>query len=293
MSAPDLVMALSAIWNVANPSNLIQTDRMTACRWRHAHPELPDIISPTNMLVLTMDHAKAFRMQGGRKQQCVDKRHGLCLHAQGSDGGWMFDTSVDVFHFYFSNTMLAHIADGADITLHGLRDQLVVDDPLLTAMALEAAIAAEEGVSGRLYADTLGAAMALRLLRAHQAGATKTSASKALSRGGLSPRSLKLAMDHMMARLSDDIALDDLAAIVGLSPHHFCRAFRQSTGLPPHAWLTARRMEQAQALMVAHPTMGLTEIALSVGYQSQTSFGQAFKRAGGLTPSQWRRERLL
>ncbi len=95
-----------------------------------------------------------------------------------------------------------------------------------------------------------------------------------------------------MSRLADDCALADLAVIAGLSPHHFCRAFKRSTGLSPNAWLTERRIERAQELIAKNPRMGLTEIALCVGYQSHTSFGQAFRRAMGLTPSQWRRERL-
>lgn len=43
--------------------------------------------------------------------------------------------------------------------------------------------------------------------------------------------------------------------------------------------------------MSEHPRMGLTEVALCVGYESQAAFGVAFKRATGVTPGQWRRER--
>jgi AraC family transcriptional regulator len=67
---------------------------------------------------------------------------------------------------------------------------------------------------------------------------------------------------------------------------------KQSTSLLPHAFVAHWRMEQAQELMAAHPAMGLTEIALCVGYQSQAAFGAAFKRVTGTTPSQWRRGRL-
>ena len=109
--------------------------------------------------------------------------------------------------------------------------------------------------------------------------------------GGLPPRVLKTVRDFLMSHLAEDVSLAELAAIADLSPHHFCRAFKQSTGLPPHAWLTARRIERAQELMAAHPKMGLTEVALCVGYQSQAAFGVAFRRVTGCTPGQWRRER--
>ena len=111
------------------------------------------------------------------------------------------------------------------------------------------------------------------------------------STGGLSPWMLKRVQDYQMTHLADDIALNELAAITGLSLHHFCRAFKQSTGLPPAAWQTSRRIERAQEMMTTHPEMGLMEIALSVGYGSQAAFGVAFKRVTGATPGQWRRER--
>jgi AraC family transcriptional regulator len=96
--------------------------------------------------------------------------------------------------------------------------------------------------------------------------------------------------DYLEAHLARAVALEELAALVGLSEHHFCTAFRRSTGLPPHRWLTARRMERAKALMRAGGT-GLTEIALEVGYGSQSAFGAAFRRTVGVTPSAWRRSR--
>ena len=108
-------------------------------------------------------------------------------------------------------------------------------------------------------------------------------------RGGLAPRQRRRVTDHLMERLAADVALAELAAVAGLSPHHFLRAFKRSIGMTPYAWLAARRMERAQALMLAHPAMGLGEIALAVGYASQTAFGAAFKRVVGATPADWRR----
>lgn len=134
--------------------------------------------------------------------------------------------------------------------------------------------------------DTCGAMLALRLVQLQT-----RSAPRQISRG-LPAWRLKRVTDYLMSHLSDDVPLADVAAVADLSPHHFCRAFKQTTGLSPNAWLTARRMERAQALMAAHPKLGLTEIALCVGYQSQAAFGTAFKRVCGATPSQWRRERM-
>jgi len=137
-----------------------------------------------------------------------------------------------------------------------------------------------------LLIDTLALTIEIALLR--RSGGKTVSPPKS---GGLAGWQLRRTTDYLDTHLADDISLAELAAIADLSPHHFCRAFKQSTGLPPHAWLTARRIERAQDLMAAHPKMGLTEVALCVGYQSQAAFGVAFRRATGVTPGQWRRER--
>ena len=137
-----------------------------------------------------------------------------------------------------------------------------------------------------LYLESLAVTLATHIARV--AGRKVRPAQAA---GGLAPRQLKRATDYMLSRMADDLSLGELAAVADLSPHHFCRAFRQSTGLPPHAWLTARRIERAQEMMLAHREMGLTEVALSVGYSTQAAFGVAFRRVTGATPGQWRRER--
>lgn len=111
------------------------------------------------------------------------------------------------------------------------------------------------------------------------------------SGGGLAPWQLKRACDALMAQIDENVGLADLAAIVGCSPTHFSRAFKQSTGLPPFAWLLHRRIERAQDLL-RESRLPLAQVALAVGFSAQPQFTTAFKRATGMTPGAWRRERL-
>jgi AraC family transcriptional regulator len=112
------------------------------------------------------------------------------------------------------------------------------------------------------------------------------------ARGGLAAWQVRHVCDYLLSNLDRDVSLAELATLVDLSPHHFCRAFKESTGASPHTWFSQRRIERAQEIIAETPGMGLTEVALSVGFGSQSAFGTAFRRVTGTTPSAWRRERL-
>lgn len=86
------------------------------------------------------------------------------------------------------------------------------------------------------------------------------------------------------ARLADQIDLADLAAVARLSPYHFHRCFRLTTGLAPHAFVTARRMDRAR-LLVSATTRPVDEIATSVGFSNLSHFRRVFRRHHGLPPS--------
>lgn len=202
------------------------------------------------------------------------------------DSAWISsrETANNVVHVHIDSDFARRIAEadhraGAECRLSPMGGY---HDPVL-ALNAQAVIDAPE-VMPRLWWDSMATAMLVRLFDIN------IGAARSPARGGLAPRVLQRCEDYLIAHLADEVTLDELAAIAGLSPHHFCRAFRQSTGLPPHAWLAARRIERAQALMRAHPQMRLIEVALSVGYASQGSFGAAFKRATGMSPGDWRRE---
>ena len=83
-------------------------------------------------------------------------------------------------------------------------------------------------------------------------------------------------------------SLSSLARESRLSPFHFSRAFKQSFGIPPHRYLTSRRIERAKALL-AERTLSVTEIGLGVGFSETSSFTAAFRKLTGETPTEYRR----
>ncbi|MBK1656788.1 helix-turn-helix domain-containing protein [Paracraurococcus ruber] len=89
-------------------------------------------------------------------------------------------------------------------------------------------------------------------------------------------------------RLQENLPVPAMAATVRLSRSHFCRAFAASFGCTPHAYLQARRIARAQALMLATRDP-LAQIAIACGFADQAHLSRLFRRHLGCTPSAWRR----
>jgi AraC-like DNA-binding protein len=109
-----------------------------------------------------------------------------------------------------------------------------------------------------------------------------------VTRGGLAPWQLRRTKELMCSRLDQAVPLAELARAVNLSPGHFVRAFKQSTGQPPHRWLVERRIAKAKQLLV-NTSLPLAEIALACGFSDQSHFSRVFSRATNTSPGAWRR----
>jgi AraC-like DNA-binding protein len=109
------------------------------------------------------------------------------------------------------------------------------------------------------------------------------------SRGGLAPWQAKRACERLDSDLGGKLSLEQIAAEFGLSVSHFSRAFRASTGLPPHQWLLRQRVKTAKQLMTIRD-LPLSEIAISAGFANQSHFTRVFSTVVGVSPGAWRRE---
>jgi len=110
-----------------------------------------------------------------------------------------------------------------------------------------------------------------------------------LARGGLASWQVKRACEKLESDLGGKISLEQIAADFDLSVSHFSRAFRVSTGLPPHQWLLRQRVNTAKQLMGVRD-LPLSEIAISAGFANQSHFTRVFSSVVGVSPAAWRRE---
>jgi transcriptional regulator of acetoin/glycerol metabolism/AraC-like DNA-binding protein len=106
--------------------------------------------------------------------------------------------------------------------------------------------------------------------------------------GGLTVGALRRVREYVQLHLDESIGLSTLAAVAGLSMHHFAREFKQSAGVTPHHYLIQKRIERAQQKL-AQTDLSLAEIAYAVGFSDQGHLARHFRGLLGTTPREFRR----
>ena len=105
--------------------------------------------------------------------------------------------------------------------------------------------------------------------------------------GSLPECRLRRVAQYVQDNLHRELRLAELSGLVHMSPYHFARLFKRSTGVSPHRFLVQRRIEQAMALLAAQ-TLSIAEIARSVGFRTPNHFTTTFRHVTGITPSAYR-----
>jgi AraC family transcriptional regulator len=137
--------------------------------------------------------------------------------------------------------------------------------------------------TGRLYGEFLGMALAAHIVSKYAVFPSKT----VEYIGGLSKYRLRHVVDYIEANLAEDNSLQALADLAQVSPFHFCRSFKQSTGLSPHRYVLQLRIEEAQRLL-KRTTLAISDVANRLGFSDQSHFTMVFRKFVGTTPARWR-----
>ena len=194
----------------------------------------------------------------------------------------LFRGPYDVLHLHIPTLLIAnctHHMAGRAVAL--CAEEKPAKDSTIERLA-RALIDADQigGSLGQLYAECISIAIITRLLTASVYDEQRKVIPLAQWR-------LKRATDYIEAHLTGPVSLADFASATGLSRMYFAAQFRAATGFRPHEYLLRRRIERARELLVStHLT--ITEIAYSVGFQTQSHFTTVFNRLVGQTPRAWR-----
>ena len=193
-------------------------------------------------------------------------------------------TLARLMYFYFDPRKLKIFSD-ASLAGLSFTARLFFEDATLLDSALKLKRSLDIPTSeNRLYLEALGVVLVHELIRLN-GGMPQI---EHRLRGGLAAWQQRVVTTHIDEHLGESIPIATLAGLARLSPYYFCRAFKQSFGVPPHQYHTKRRVEHAKALL-ARRTYSVTDIGLTVGYSDTSSFSAAFRKATGLSPSAYQR----
>jgi AraC family transcriptional regulator len=255
--------------------------------WKHE--PLHDVVEPMTHHVIMAYNGSVQRMErrSGSSVATGTFRPGVVIIIpEGSSSRWDIPKPVDVVQLYLPRTTLERVADEANTaTSTDLLERTAHSDPVTSRLLLSAADVLEGSEAlDALFRQQLTDLLATRLLAAHTGLPTTIHPVT----GGLAPKTLLRAIERLRSDSDADVSLAALASDAGLSRFHFCRAFKESTGLSPHAWLRQHRLEQAMN-MLRDTDASIVSVAAALGYASQTAFAAAFRKLTGETPSDWRR----
>jgi AraC family transcriptional regulator len=186
-----------------------------------------------------------------------------------------------VICFYFDPAKMP-LHPGASAPAAPLVARLFFENNVLWETAVKLAIAIEDGCEPERYCEALAVVVAHELLR------MQGNRRRLPTRGSLAVWQQRTVAAYIEEHLAEAIPLHTLAKLVHLSPYYFCRAFKQSFGIPPHRYHVNRRIERAKTLL-AERESSVTDVALEVGFSETSSFSAAFRHTTGTTPTEFRR----
>jgi AraC family transcriptional regulator len=245
--------------------------------------------APVHLLVIVEEGVRVAgesSVEGLPRSTLRDLRRKLTFVPAGHDYHEWHQPSLlsRVIYFYFDPAkILIDLKFGNSDAL--LAPRLFFEDTALWQTALKLRRLLDgPGANDGLCFEALGVILAHELVRP-EAGSVRT---EPRARGGLAGWQQRTVIEFIEKNLAENVSLAKLAQLIQLSPYHFCRAFKQSFGVPPHRYHTSRRIERAKALL-ADPNNSVTSIGMTIGFSETSSFTAAFRKTIGITPTDYRR----
>jgi AraC family transcriptional regulator len=239
--------------------------------------------------------------KGGLVRRTAD---GLYQEARPSTGAiWLSPAGIgkeisitaaipETMHLYLPVALFDRLQEDFNLPAapaHSIRHAAGIGDDLIYQIGCS--ILAElnnETAAGRMYVETASMALCARLLQKYYDGDVRMPGEP--SSFHIDQSRMRRVLDYISANISNEITLENLAGIAGYSAFHFARKFTLAMGVPPHRYISQRRLENAMVELAAGK-LALAEIALNARFSSQASFTRAFHRATGMTPKEYQRRR--
>jgi AraC family transcriptional regulator len=256
-------------------------------------PDAEVDVPPTTYHWLIINHgpADAFSLKFGGAERTERTRsappESMILIPSGYDSKWSWRGAGGSTHILVDPLLIERVAAEA-LDLNPDRVEFPPTHDLIHPQIRSGATALGDelrmgGPGGRVLAEALGNVLAVHLLRKFAAPVQTDT-----SPGGTLPgNKLRAVTDYIHEHLDAELSLNHLAAVAHMSPYHFARLFKNSTGLPPHQYVITQRVERAKQLLRGSTRPTLAEVAADVGFADQSHFTRHFRRLVGITPRQF------
>jgi AraC family transcriptional regulator len=186
--------------------------------------------------------------------------------------------SANVLFLALTPDFVSRVAEELELDVDriDLAVQRGITDPTFRHIAMALRSGVQSGAAlDRMYGEALSTALAVHLLREY-AGAKRQN-------GGLLREKLVRAVEYIQDQLDTDLTVSGIARAVGLSPYHFTRLFKESTGRTPYQYVVDARVKKAKELLTTGK-FTISEVAYHVGFADQSHLTRHFKRVFGLPP---------
>lgn len=249
--------------------------------------ERPDVMYKRHVIAINTGHSITWEFRkDGRSQRFFKERGAISFFPSHQPfSGWLKVGSglfADVLYLALDDVFINRVAEGLELDADRIElvEQRRGTDPTIhhIAMALRAGVQTGAALD-RMYGEALSTALGVHLLREY--GVSVLGPKK---QGGRLPREkLLLAVAYIQDQLNADLTVSGIAQAVGLSPDHFTKLFKKSTGQTPYEYVVEARVRKAKELLTTGK-FTISEAAYHVGFADQSHLTRHFKRVFGLPP---------
>jgi AraC family transcriptional regulator len=249
--------------------------------------ELTDVTYKQHVVAINIGHSTTWEFKKGGRLRHFSKGRGAISFFSSHQP---FSGRLKVERGLFANVLflaldpvlVSRVAEGLDFDTDRIElvGQVRSTDPTLhhIGMALRAGIQTGAALD-RMYGEALSTALAVHLLRGYSAAVPGPKRQY----GGLPREKLMRAVEYIKDQLNTDLTVSGIAQAVFLSPYHFTRLFKESTGQSPYQYVVEARVRKAKELLTTGK-FTISEVAYDVGFVDQSHLTRHFKRIFGLPP---------
>lgn len=233
------------------------------------------------------------KVEGQKPESALIGPRRLCLTPGEATTQWSHNGNPEILQVYLRKSLYEGAVSeiyGCDGSAAELVPRFAILDPLLEQLCIAIAAALRDGsASDGLYIDSIAQMMAVHLARNHS---TRSRPAKLVMPRAISGWKMRRLIDFIEEHLDGDLSLEAMAREVDISPLYLARAFKAAVHQSPHQYVLARRIEKSKELL-RNTDLPIVDVALSVGFSSQSHLSHWFLRQVGVSPAAYRRQSEL